>query len=105
MKLEELQKLPFKEVIAYIDENFDYTASSFKNGTLVNAENENQGSAKIFYFAKLNNLSVEDTLKLFAEHYQAVLDDKEGLSHQNIRNFIQYGWEGITFENTVLKKK
>jgi len=105
MELAELQKLPFKEIIAYIDNNFEYTASSFKNGVLVNAENENQGSAKTFYFAKLNNLSVEDTLKLFAEHYQAVLDDKDGSSHQNIRNFMKTGWEGILFENPVLKEK
>ena len=105
MELAELQKLPFKEIIAYIDENFDYTASSFKNGALMNAENENQGSAKTLYFAKLNNLSVEDTLKLFAEHYQAVLDDKEGSSHQNIRNFMEFGWKGISFEKEVLQPK
>lgn len=105
MELAELQKLSFKEIIAYIDENFDYTASSFKNGTLMNAENENQGSAKTLYFAKLNNLSVEDSLKLFAEHYQAVLDDKEGSSHQNIRNFMEFGWKGISFEKEVLQSK
>lgn len=105
MELEELQKLPFKEIIAYIDENFEYTASSFKNGALMNAESENQGSAKTLYFAKLNNLSVEDTLKLFAEHYQAVLDDKEGSSHQNIRNFMRNGWEGVEFEKEVLQLK
>ena len=105
MKLAELQKLPFKEIIAYIDENFEYTASSFKNGALANAENENQGSAKIFYFAKLNNLSVEETLKLFAEHYQAVLDDKEVSSHQNIRNFMEFGLNGISFEKEVLQPK
>lgn len=105
MKLAELQKLPFKEIIAYIDDNFEYTASSFKNGELINAENENQGSAKTLYFAKLNNLSVEDTLKLFAEHYQAVLQDKEGSSHQNIRNFMQSGWEGVQFEKEVFQLK
>lgn len=105
MELEELQKLPFKEIIAYIDENFEYTASSFKNGALMNTENENQGSAKTLYFAKLNNLSVEDTLKLFAEHYQAVLDDKDGSSHQNIRNCMQNGWEAVVFEKEVLQIK
>ena len=105
MELAELQKLSFKEIIAYIDENFDYTASSFKNGALMNAENENQGSAKIFSFAKLNNLSIEDTLKLFAEHYQAVFNDKEGSSHQNIRNFMEFGWEGVEFEKEVLQPK
>ena len=71
----------------------------------MNAENENQGSAKTLYFAKLNNLSIEDTLKLFAEHYQAVLEDIEGSSHQNIRNFMQNGWEGVAFEKEVLQPK
>jgi len=105
MELAELQKLSFKEIIAYIDDNFEYTASSFKNGNLMNAESENQGSAKTLYFAKLNNLSVEDTLRLFAEHSQAVLEDKEGSSHQNIRNFMQNGWEGVVFEKEVLQLK
>ncbi len=105
MNITELQKLPFKEIIAYIDNLYNHTPTAFKNGELQNAASENQGSAKIFYFAKMNNLSKNDTLLLFSEHYQAVLDDLEGTSHQNIRNFMKFGIEGLVFENTALHLK
>ena len=70
-----------------------------------NAADQNQGSAKVFAFAKLNELSKEDTLKLFAEHYQSVLDTPEGEDHQNIRQFILNGWDGVYFEGEVLISK
>ncbi|MFV0141124.1 MULTISPECIES: HopJ type III effector protein [Empedobacter] len=95
----------FADVIAHIEENYIYTASAFVNGNQENAADQNQGSAKVFAFAKLNNFSEDDTLKLFAEHYQAVLDSPEGTDHNNIRQFMQNGWEGVTFENEVLTKK
>ncbi|HAD80214.1 MAG TPA: HopJ type III effector protein, partial [Flavobacteriaceae bacterium] len=44
-------------------------------------------------------------LKLFAEHYQAVLETPEGTDHNNIRQFMQNGWDGVKFENEVLTKK
>ena len=72
MEITQLQNLPFKEIVGYIDENFYYTPSGFKNGDVINAANENQGSAKVLFFAKMLKLSVEDTLKLFAEHYVEV---------------------------------
>ena len=43
----------------------------------------------------LNKLDQEDTLTLFAEHYQSVLATPDGNDHQNIRNFMQTGWAGI----------
>ncbi|WP_293939658.1 HopJ type III effector protein [Sphingobacterium sp. UBA5996] len=111
MKTEELlnkvkeNELPFQEVLTHIADQYSYTPSAFQNGTLKNLKEENQGSAKVFYFAKLNNLSPEDTLCLFAEHYQHVLDDPAGDSHQNIRQFRTNGWDGISFEQEVLVKK
>lgn len=104
-EIDQLHKLSFKEIIDCIDENYTYEATAFKNGNLYNEEDQNQGSAKVFFFAKMNNLSKEDTLKLFAEHYQNVLVDENGVSHQNIRNFIEYGWEGIVFEKAALQIK
>ena len=56
----------------------------------------------MLYFARLNKLSREDTLLLFAEHYRAVLDDPEGTNHQNIRQFMENGWEGVEFEGDIL---
>lgn len=105
MDIKLLHQLLFKEILNFIEEKYQYTPSAFKNGDLMNTEDENQGSAKVLYFAQMNNISKEDTLQLFSEHYQAVLDDANGSSHQNIRNFKQYGWEGVVFENIVLLKK
>lgn len=101
----ENKQFSFSDVIAYIEENYLYTPSAFTNGNQVNAENENQGSAKIFAFAQLNNLSKEDTLQLFVEHYQSVLEAPEETNHQNIRQFMIYGWNGIKFEKQVLRVK
>lgn len=105
MEINQLQQLPFAEIIAYIESHYSYTPSAFKNGTLENSESQNQGSAKLFFFARLQNLSKQDTLLLFSEHYQAVLDDENGTTHQNIRNFMKDGWEGISFEKVVLTQK
>lgn len=95
----------FAEVIAYIEENYQYTPTAFKNGEVINAVDQNQGSAKVLFFAKLNQMSKEDTLALFAEHYQNVLENPAADSHQNIRNFMKYGWERVSFEGLVLEKK
>lgn len=95
----------FADVITYIEENYNYIPSAFINGNQENTVDQNQGSAKVFAFAKLNDFSKDDTLKLFAEHYQAVLKTPEGTDHNNIRQFMQNGWEGVKFENEVLTKK
>lgn len=97
--------IPFSEVLHYIEEQYDFTPSAFKNGTLENATDQNQGSCKIFAFAQLNQLSKADTLTLFAEHYEHVLLDPDGINHQNIRQFMQHGWNGISFEAFPLKTK
>lgn len=49
--------LKFSEVIATIDDFYEYKPSAFKNGTLMNEAGQNQGSAKVFSFAKLHQLS------------------------------------------------
>lgn len=100
-----LKKADFKDVLKHIDELYLYTPSAFKNGSQNNAENENQGSARVLFFAKMNNLSHNDTLELFAEHYETVLDNPEGMDHQNIRQFQINGWDGVVFEREVLTDK
>ena len=49
-----LRKKSFQETIAFIDENYHFTPTAFKNGNQHNNANENNGSCKIFAFAKLN---------------------------------------------------
>lgn len=95
----------FADVIAFIEDNYTYTASAFTNGNQENAADQNQGSAKVLAYAKLTNLSQEDTLKLFAEHYNAVIETPNGTDHNNIRQFMENGWNGVTFENDVLTAK
>jgi len=97
--------LPFKEVIAFIETYYQHQPTAFRNGELYNEATQNQGSAKVFTFAQLNGLDKEDTLYLFAEHYQSVLNNPGGADHQNIRQFMIHGWPGIVFEGQALLAK
>jgi hypothetical protein len=95
----------FKEVIEFIETYYQHQPTAFKNGEANNEASQNQGSAKVFAFAQLNNLNEEDTLCLFAEHYQSVLNNPNGADHQNIRQFMIHGWPGIVFEGQALIAK
>ena len=100
------ENIEFNDVISFINEHYDFTPTSFKNGNIINEANQNNGSCKVFSFAKLNNLSKEETLFLFGDFYRNdVLKNPEGNDHQNIRNFIKFGWDGISFEGEALRKK
>lgn len=95
----------FKEVIDFIETYYQHQPAAFKNGEIHNEATQNQGSARVFAFAQLNELSKEDTLYLFAEHYQSVLNTPDGTDHQNIRQFMTHGWSGIAFEGQALAAK
>lgn len=95
----------FSDVIAFIEARYTHTPTEFQNGQQHNAATENQGSAKVFSFAQLNELDQAQTLSLFAEHYASVLATPEATDHQNIRQFMQNGWNGIKFEGTALVAK
>lgn len=101
----EAGKKVFADVLALIDSGYQHQPTAFKNGDAYNQADQNQGSAKVFSFAKLNKLAEQDTLKLFAEHYQAVLEHPDAQDHQNIRQFMKHGWLGIAFEGDALLKK
>ncbi len=95
----------FKEVIGFIETYYQHQPTAFRNGDAYNEAAQNQGSAKVFAFAHTNGLSKEDTLYLFAEHYQAVLNTPDGTDHQNIRQFMKHGWDGVVFEGQALLAK
>ncbi|UYW00811.1 HopJ type III effector protein [Flavobacterium agricola] len=99
------QELIFNDVLAHIENLYEAQPTAFTNGSLKNEGTQNQGSARVLFFAKKEGLSANDTLCLFAEHYQAVLNDPDGEAHQNIRQFMQHGWDGVTFEKDVLIEK
>ena len=100
------ENIEFNDVISFIDEHYDFIPTQFKNGDIINEANQNNGSCKVFSFAKWNTLSKEETLFLFGDFYRNdVLKNPEGNDHQNIRNFIAFGWEGISFEGEALRTK
>jgi len=99
------EKMQFEDLMLIIDQDYNYTPAAFSNGEVENSIDENQGSAKLFCFAAVNQLSPLETLHCFGQYYQEVLNDPEGDSHANIRNFIIYGWEGLKFDSPVLDRK
>ncbi len=109
-KINSEQSISFDETMAVISKNYSYDPAEFSNGLndnkIINEAGSNEGSCKIFAFAQLNDLSQQQTLRLFGDYYsKEVLLDPEGTSHQNIRNFMQTGWKGISFSQQALTKK
>jgi hypothetical protein len=95
--------IEFEQVMQVIAEYYDYTATHFTNGELVNEAGSNEGSCKIFYFAQLNELTKLETLSLFGTYYRNdVLANPTGTDHGNIRNFMLTGWSGIKFDGMPL---
>lgn len=104
------EAVEFDEVMQVISQHYDYTPSRFTNGKgemmVVNEAGSNEGSCKIFAFALMNNLNPEQTLACFGRFYREdVLLHPIGTDHANIRNFMQYGWDGIDFSSTALIAK
>ena len=93
--------LLFEEVMELIDTHYESQLLEFKNGDIVNKQGENEGSAKLLSYAALSNMDKETTLKLWGQYYKEVVNDPNGTSHANIRNFMKYGWEGVPFENGI----
>lgn len=97
------EAIEFEQVMQVIEDNYNYQASSFTNGELVNEAGTNEGSCKIFYFAQLNGLDQQQTLACFGRYYREdVLANPHGNDHGNIRNFIKTGWQGIAFNSIAL---
>ncbi|NQZ83515.1 MAG: HopJ type III effector protein [Colwellia sp.] len=102
----ESETVDFSDVMQVISSHYTYEKSLFTNGELVNQAGTNEGSCKIFAFAKIQNLSEQATLNCFGQYYRDdVLKKPMGNDHGNIRNFIKNGWSGITFERIVLTAK
>jgi len=100
------ESISFDETISTIDEHYDFTPSAFSNGEIQNKANENNGSCKIFFFAKQQQLSEELTLHCFGDYYRKdVLQNPNADDHQNIRNFITSGWSALSFDSSALKVK
>lgn len=96
----------FSDTMAVIESNYDFTATAFQNGSLKNEAGQNSGSCKLFSFAQLHQLTEAQTLVCFGDYYRIdVLQHPDAQDHQNIRNFMKFGWSGIQFEGNALSRK
>lgn len=96
----------FPEVIAHIDQHYDFHPTRFRNGEQINEAGSNNGSCKIFAFAHLNGLSQQATLNAFGDFYTVdVLQHPDADNHANIRNFMRSGWAGVQFDGEALTAK
>jgi HopJ type III effector protein len=108
-KVKHGEAVSFNETIIVITENYHYQPTEFSNGldddVLINPAGTNEGACKIFAFAKQHHLSQQQTLNLFGDYYRVdVSENPNGTSHQNIRNFIKYGWEGVLLNGEALTR-
>lgn len=100
------ESIAFTDTIEVIDTNYEFTPVRFTNGSAVNEAGTNSGSCKLFSFAKLQQLSKEETLACFGAYYREdVLQHPEATNHANIRNFMITGWQGISFDGEALQLK
>ena len=100
------ESISFDETIQVIEESYVFTEIAFSNGDTNNEAGQNNGSCKIFAFGLANDLTEEQTLHCFGDYYRVdVLGNPNGDDHQNIRNFIQQGWQGIKFDGDALLLK
>lgn len=100
------ESIEFTDVIALVNSLYTYIPTAFRNSEIYNEAGQNTGSCKVFAFARLHELSAEQTLALFGSYYRAdVLRTPDGDSHPNIRQFMKTGWSGIEFEGVPLRAK
>lgn len=100
------EQLEFSDSMAVIDGNYEFIATEFSNGEQINLPGQNTGSCKIFAFAQLQHLNTAQTLACFGRYYRDdVVKHPNAQDHQNIRQFILHGWQGIDFKGQALLKK
>ncbi|HET8707693.1 MAG TPA: HopJ type III effector protein [Pseudomonadales bacterium] len=98
--------LTFAETIAFIEANYHYQPARLVNGEVVSEPGKNEGSCKIFAFARLNQLSEAETLQCFGDYYRVdVLQHPDAGDHANIRQFMKTGWAGIQFDAQPLTQR
>ncbi len=100
------ESIEFAETIETIESNYEYTPTSFTNGTQHNKAGENEGSCKILAFAYINNLTVTETLNCFGHYFrEEVVGNPAGIDYQILRQFILDGFEGVKFDVLPLQFK
>lgn len=100
------QAIEFTDTMAVIEANYQFIETEFVNGKQLNTAGDNSGSCRLFAFAQLHNLDKSQTLACFGAYYRDdVLKHPHGSDHQNIRQFMSNGWQGIKFSGEALTEK
>lgn len=94
----------FADTLAFIEQNYRYTPQAFDNAGLHNPAGSNQGSCKILGLALLEQLSSEQALLAFGEHYIYVLATPNETEHANIRHLLKHGLEAVSFNELPLSR-
>ena len=95
---EKMATISFQLTMDVVEELFEVNEVAFSVGDVASEPGQNMGSAKIFSFAKMNELEKGTCLQLFGDYYRKdVLENPDGTDHANIRAFIKGGWEAVKF--------
>ena len=105
--LQQLQQddFVFETTLKFIETHFNFTPSAFNNGGVENSQEQNQGSCKIFSLAQLFELTQQQALCCFGQHYRDVLATPEVDNHHNLRRVLKDGLENISFDQFPLEQK
>ena len=100
------ESIEFEHTMKAIEDNYDFQPTAFSNGPNINEKGTNEGSCKIFAFAKLNKLNSKQTLNCFGKYYREdVLQHPDNNDHGNIRQFMKTGLDAIEFDHPALTNK
>lgn len=95
----------FASTLAFINQWFDFTPSAFRNGSVGNTAEQNQGSCRVLAMALQLGFSADQALKCFGEHYRDVLATPDVDNHHNLRRLQQQGLVDIHFDRQPLQRK
>lgn len=95
----------FETTLAFIEQHYNFTPSAFNNGGVENTSEQNQGSCKVFAAAELLQLSQQQALACFGQHYRDVIATPEVDNHHNLRRVLKEGLAGINFDHFPLEIK
>lgn len=92
----------FAQALSFIHQHYSYTPCLFSNNGIVNPAGENEGSCKILAFAVLENLSKQEALLAYGEHYRHVLATPAQTDHANIRALLKGELTQVIFQQPAL---
>lgn len=95
----------FETTLAFIELYYTFSPSAFNNGGVENSAEQNQGSCKVFALAQLLELSKQQTLECFGQHYRDVMATPEVDNHHNLRRVLKEGLADIRFDHFPLELK